>query len=279
MSHALSSRYWQDLSTEAFRALPPDTVALLPTAAIEQHGPHLPVSVDAVINQGLVARMLELLPEQAPILVLPTMTVGKSDEHLSFPGTLTLDATTTTDLWTKVGRSVARAGVRRMAIFNSHGGQMQLIDVVARRLRIEAGMFVTSVHWPALWDGRAELDEEEARHGIHGGLVETAMMLHLAPHLVDMDRVSNFRSWGAEIDRANEILTPEGAVGFGWMTEDLNPAGALGDASRATAQFGRVIVDAVATRLAMLMAEMQALDISRFDAAWAACAERVRAMA
>ena len=261
------TRRWQDLTTEDFRDLPPDTVAVMPTAAIEQHGPHLPVSVDTTINEGLVARARAALGD-APVLILPTLCIGKSDEHTLFPGTLALDWRTTTELWTKVGLSVARAGIRRMVIVNSHGGQVQLIDVVARQLRIEAGMFVAALHWPALWSGHDLLTEEERRHGIHGGLVETAMMLHLAPDLVKMEHARNFRSWGAELDARFEILLPEGAVGFGWMSQDLNPAGALGDASAATAEFGREIVEEVGLRLAQAIREVQAVDLTRLDAAW-----------
>jgi creatinine amidohydrolase len=204
----------------------------------------------------------------APVLILPTLCIGKSDEHLSFPGTLALDWRTTIELWCHVGRSVARAGVRRLVIVNSHGGQAPLIDIVARQLRIERGLFVASAHWPALWAEAGRVTEQEARHGIHGGLVETAMMLHLAPHLVRMDRAETFRSWGEELDEAFEILAPEGAVGFGWMSEDLNPAGALGDASAASAAFGAQIVEEVGLRLATLIREVGAVDLVRLDDAW-----------
>ncbi|GGK47621.1 creatininase family protein [Salinarimonas ramus] len=258
---------WQDLTTEDFRRLPADTVAILLTAAIEQHGPHLPVSVDTTILEGLLARALGSL-SGAPVLVLPTMCVGKSDEHAHFPGTLTLDWKTTGELWRQVGLSVARAGVRRMMIVNSHGGQVQLIDVVARQLRIEAGLFVAAVHWPALWSGEDRLSEVERRHGIHGGLVETAMMLHLAPGLVRMEEARDFESWGAELDATFEILAPEGAVGFGWMSEDLHPAGALGDASAATAELGAEIVEEVAGGIARLVEEVRRIDLSRFDRDW-----------
>ena len=260
---------WQDLTTEDFHHLPPDTVAILPTAAIEQHGPHLPVSVDTVINEGLVARAVTAL-EGAPVLLLPTLCVGKSDEHVHFPGTLALDWKTTVELWRHVGLSVARAGVRRLLILNSHGGQVPIIHVVSRQLRIEAGLFATAVHWPALWSGKPELGREEEVHGIHGGQVETAMMLHLAPHLVKMEKARNFRSWGADLDDRFGLLKPEGAVGFGWMSEDLNPAGALGDAAAATAELGAAIVDEVGARVAALVQELRQIDLSRLDGAWQA---------
>jgi creatinine amidohydrolase len=254
---ALPSRYWQDLPWPAFRDLPPDTVAVLPVAAIEQHGPHLPVSVDTTINQGILAAALALLPADAPVLVLPTQAVGLSVEHVRFPGTLTSSAETLLSLWTEIGESVARAGVRRLVIFNSHGGQPQLVDLVCRRLRVRARMFAVGCMWPRLGMPPGFDDPE----GIHGGLVETAIMLHLAPERVDMRQARNFRS--AWLDRAPEFTTlvPEGGVGFGWETQDLHPAGALGDASRGTAAGGAEIVGHIAGRLAVLLAEVRRFDL------------------
>jgi creatinine amidohydrolase len=254
---ALPSRYWQDLPWPAFRDLPPDTVAVLPVAAIEQHGPHLPVSVDTTINQGILGAALALLPAEAPVLVLPTQAVGLSVEHVKFPGTLTASAETLLALWTEIGESAARAGVRRLVIFNSHGGQPQLVDLVCRRLRIRARMFAVGCMWPRL-GMPGGLDDPE---GIHGGLVETSVMLHLSLSRVDMREARNFRS--AWLDRAQEYkaLVPEGGVGFGWETQDLHPAGALGDASRATEADGARIVSHIAARLAALLQEVQRFDL------------------
>jgi creatinine amidohydrolase len=181
-----------DLTTEDFRSVPTDTVAIQPTAAIEQHGPHLPVSVDTVINEGVVGRALALAPPDLPVLALPTLCVGKSDEHVHFPGTLTLDDRTLLEHWTHVGRSVARAGVRRLMILNSHGGQMQVIEVLARRLRIACGMFAVAAHWPRLIQPNPRIAPTEECHGLHGGQIEAAMMLHLAPHLVRMEHAADF---------------------------------------------------------------------------------------
>jgi creatinine amidohydrolase len=253
----LSSRYWRDLPWPAFRSLPPDTVAVLPVAAIEQHGPHLPVSVDASINEGILSAALARLPPDAPVLVLPTQAVGLSVEHTKFPGTLTSSVETLLALWTDIGESVARAGVRRLLIFNSHGGQPQLVELVCRRLRIRARMFAVGCMWPRL-GMPSGLDDPE---GIHGGLVETSVMLHLMPERVDMRQARDFRS--AWLDRAAEFsaLVPEGGVGFGWETQDLHPAGALGDASRATEAAGAMIVEHVSARLAELLQEVRRFDV------------------
>jgi creatinine amidohydrolase len=128
----LQSGFWQDCTTTDFRHVDPEqTIALLPVAAVEQHGPHLPLSTDAVINDGIVAAVLERLGAAPTLLVLPALSIGNSGEHLSFGGTLAVQDSTLADAWTDVGRSVARAGVRKLVIFNTHGGQKSLVDVVA----------------------------------------------------------------------------------------------------------------------------------------------------
>jgi creatinine amidohydrolase len=263
MSAALPSRFWQDLPWPAFRDLPADTVAILPVAAIEQHGPHLPVSVDATINAGILARALEILPAELPALALPMQSVGCSVEHIRYPGTLTSTPETLIALWTEIGESVARAGVRKLILLNSHGGQPQIVDIVCRRLRGKAGIFAVACQWSRL--GRAPglvLSEEEAQHGIHGGLVETALMRQLAPARVDMAKAENFRSAWIAQGNSFSTLVPEGAVGFGWETQDLHPAGALGDASAATAETGAMVLEHAAQRLATLIAEVHRFDLS-----------------
>ena len=253
------SRHWQDLSWTDFADLPEGVVAILPVAAIEQHGPHLPLSTDATLNAAILWRALDRVAPDLPVLALPMQSVGLSVEHTAFPGTLTGSAETLLGFWTEIGRSVARAGVRRLVLFNSHGGQPQIVELACRRLRIEARMFAVGVSWFAL----APPDLPDP-HGIHGGRVETSMMLACAPELVDMARARNFRSAWTRHENAAALLSPEGAVGFGWQTQDLHPAGALGDASLATAEDGHRLLDRAADRLAQLLGE-----VSRFDVdAW-----------
>ncbi|MFZ4406985.1 MAG: creatininase family protein [Paracraurococcus sp.] len=261
MTAPLPSRYWRDLPWPAFRDLPRDTVAVLPTAAMEQHGPHLPVSVDTTINEGVVARTLALLPAELPVLVLPTQMIGCSVEHIRFPGTLTATPETLIALWTEIGESVARAGIRKLVMLNSHGGQPQILDIVCRRLRIRQAMFAVACMWSRLGKPPGIVDAAEARHGIHGGQVETAVMLRLAPGLVDMAKARNFASAWIAQENAFSTLEPEGAVGFGWETQDLHPSGALGDAGRATAEDGGRILDFAAQRLAALLEEVHRFDL------------------
>ncbi len=209
------TRHWQDLAWTDFAALPPDAVTVLPIAAIEQHGPHLPVSVDATINAGILARALDLAPPDLTVLALPMQSVGLSVEHIRYPGTLTLSAATLIAVLTEIGRSVRRAGVQRLVFLNSHGGQPQAIDLACRQLRAD-GLFAVNCHWGRLGlPASVTLDPLEQRHGFHGGLVETSLMLHLRPDLVRMQHAADFRSaWIAQEENFS-ILTPEGAVGVG----------------------------------------------------------------
>ena len=255
------TRYWQDLRWTEFSALPPATVAILPVAAIEQHGPHLPLSVDATINAGILDRALRLLPEDVPAYALPMQPVGLSVEHLRFPGTLSGSAESLIAHWTEIGVSVARAGVRKLVILNSHGGQPQLVDIVCRRLRVQEAMFAVSCLAGRLGrPAEVELSADEQQHGIHGGLVETSMMLALRPDLVRMDLARDFRSAWIARQADFTMLQPEGAIGFGWQTQDLHPAGALGDAAQATAALGEILLAHAADRFAALLQEVHRLD-------------------
>jgi creatinine amidohydrolase len=254
-------RHWQDLTWTDFRTLADDAVAILPVAAIEQHGPHLPVSVDATINAGILARALDFVPPDATVLALPMQSVGLSVEHVRFPGTLTLSAETLIAVLSDIGRSVARAGVRRLVILNSHGGQPQVVDIVCRRLRAD-DMFAVSCMPSRLGLPREiVLSQDEHRHGIHGGLVETSLMLHLRPDLVRMDHAADFRSAWLAHESEMTLLTPEGGVGFGWETQDLHPAGALGNARAATAAMGYAILEYQAARFAKLLDEVRSFGL------------------
>lgn len=259
----LPRRLWQEMTTEEFRKLDAARViAILPVAAIEQHGPHLPVEVDARINAGVLARALEIMPADLPVTVLPAMPVGKSNEHLAFPGTLSLSAETLIRLWTEIGESVARAGVRKLMIFNSHGGQPQVADIVARDLRVRLGMFVVTAATYSLGKPAGLFPDAELKHGIHGGTVETSLMLHLRPDLVQMNKARNFTPLSVAMEKEYELLSPEGKIGFGWQTQDLHPAGACGDASAAEARHGAAVLEHAAKRLIQLLQEIDRFPLS-----------------
>lgn len=250
-------RYWARLTTDDFGRLDAAaTVAVLPVAATEQHGPHLSLDVDTVIADGLVAATIEKLDPACPVLFLPTQSIGKSDEHEAFAGTLSLDAATLTATWIAIGRAVAAAGVRRLVLFNTHGGNVSTMDIVGRALRVERKMAVFSVNWFGLGLPEGIVDDDELRFGIHGGQVETALMLALAPSRVRMDRAENFASRRRDHARRFPMLGDGASARFSWATQDLNPSGAVGNASAATAEAGHAIIDHVAHRFAALLGEV-----------------------
>ena len=261
---ALRSRYWQHLGTEDFAALDADrAVAIQPVAAIEQHGPHLPLSVDADINGGILDGALARIGEDLPVLVLPAQTVGKSDEHNRFPGTLSISAETLIRHWNDLGDGVARAGVRRLIFFNSHGGNPPVMDIVARDLRVRHGMLAVTACWWDLVDLERWFDPEEVRHGIHGGEIETSMILHLRPDLVDMDKAADFPSAGQDMGEGFARLSPTAQPAFAWEMQDLNPAGAVGNAAAADAERGGQVVEEAARALAELVDDVARFDLSR----------------
>ena len=260
-------RLWVEMTTKDFQETDMSgVIAVLPVAAIEQHGPHLPVEVDAAINRGVVARAMELLPPELPVTFLPAMPVGKSNEHISYPGTLTLSAETLIRLWTEIGESVARAGVRKLVLFNSHGGQPQIADIVARELRVRRDMFVVTASTYSLGRLAGLFPDSELKHGIHGGSVETSIMMHLHPDLVRRDELANFRPSSLDMEGEYEILTPEGRIGFGWETQDLSLPGACGDATDADADRGKQLVEHAATRFVKLLDEIHRYPLSALRA-------------
>ena len=241
-------------------------IAVLPVAATEQHGPHLPLCVDTALVDGIVAASLAHLPAALPVLFLPTQAVGLSPEHARFAGTLTLKAETIIRLWTDIGESVAAAGIRKLVLFNAHGGQVSVLDIVARDLRVRMGMLVYSVSWfnlPLTNEQGADANQlfsaEEQRFGIHAGDIETSMMLALRPALVDMTRAANFPSSSQTRAPAFPILGNGKSAKLGWQMQDYNAAGAVGNAAAATAGKGRIVVDASARSLAQLLVEIDRL--------------------
>jgi creatinine amidohydrolase len=249
--------YWQDMRTTDFAGVDADrTIALLPVAAVEQHGPHLPLSTDAVINEGIVRLMMQRLPAGSSVLVLPALTVGDSLEHTAFKGTLSVDLQALFGLWLSIGHSVVRAGLRKLVIFNSHGGQRAHVDQIALRLRVDCGMVVVRAHSFALGVPTGLFDADELTHGLHGGAVETSLMLHLRPDLVRKDALADFPSTGRTMSARGGVLGLEEAAGLGWMMQDVNPDGACGNATAATAAKDERLLDHWANRLVTLLGEV-----------------------
>ncbi|HRL99784.1 MAG TPA: creatininase family protein [Acidovorax sp.] len=264
---ALTSRFWADLTTRDFAALQSagqadQVVAVLPVAAIEQHGPHLPLSVDATLLQGVIDAALPQLPADLPVLFLPPQNVGLSPEHIRFPGTLTLSPATVIALWTEIGECVARAGIQKLLLLNGHGGNVAAMDIVARELRQRCGLLVYSASWFSLPlpDAVAgQFSAEEHRFGIHGGEIETSMMLHLAPATVRMEHARDWRSSSQDRAERYRLLGNGKSAKMGWAMQDYHPAGAVGNAAAATADRGRAVVQAAAEALVQLLQELHAL--------------------
>jgi creatinine amidohydrolase len=264
---SLPVRRWQDLTWTDFAGLDREaTVAVLPVAAIEQHGPHLPLDVDARVDSGLLEAALDRLPEHVPVLVLPMQPVGTSAEHAAFPGTLSLSASTLAAVWTELARSVHAAGVRKLVIFNSHGGQAALARVVAQDLRSRLSMLVVVASTYAFGEPEGLFPEEEWRHGIHAGAAETSLMRHLAPASVREDRIAAFRPASIDLETQARELRFHGRVSLAWSTQDLHPSGACGDATLATAEAGRRMIEVAAPRIARLLAEFSAYPVGALRA-------------
>jgi creatinine amidohydrolase len=230
----VSARLWTDLRAPDFAGLDAmRTIAVLPTAAVEQHGPHLPVGTDTLIAEGMLRRLRAACPDDLDLLMLPVQAVGKSNEHLWAAGTLTLTAETALAAWVEIGLSVARAGLRKIVIVNSHGGNLDLVSILTRELRARAGMLAVKCQWTSFGTPDGLYGPRELAYGIHGGDMETSLMLAFWPETVDMAQARDFVS-SAETG----AIPATGPISYGWIARDLNPAGTVGNAAAASVAKG-----------------------------------------
>ena len=255
-----AKRFWAELKSSEFAGLDRNsTLAILPVAATEQHGPHLPVMTDTAIAEGLIKTVLARLPDDLDVLILPTQTIGKSDEHLRSPGTITHSADNLVRSWCEIGEGIHRTGLRKMVIVNSHGGNIEVTGIVARELRVRLGMLAVTTQWHRFGLPAGLFSAFELSHGIHAGDIETSLMLHFRPDLVDMSNAKRFPSKAAEMEEGYKYLRPVGQHAFGWIAQDINPDGAVGEASAATAEKGRLTADHQADGFISLLR-----DVARF---------------
>ena len=258
-------RHWHALTTvEAAALAAQDPVVVLPVAAIEQHGPHLPLSTDLVIGLGVLAEAFRRRSPDLPVWALPPQAVGTSGEHRRFAGTLSLTPELLIEFLVQNGAAVGAAGVRRLVVSNSHGGNLSAIDLAARRLREEHGLLVVKSSWfdSPRPDG-AGLPDEEWRYGLHGGAVETAMMRHLRPDLVRLDAVRRFPSLDEELSGTLQQVSAEGGASFAWLAGDLNRQGVAGDATLGTARLGADLVAHYGQVLADVMQDARRFPLDR----------------
>jgi creatinine amidohydrolase len=249
--------WWTDFTAAEFEGLDPTrTIAVFPTAAVEQHGPHLPVGTDTIINEGHLELLSERLPADMDVRILPVQAIGKSNEHIWAKGTVSGTAPTVIEHWTQIGLEVARAGVRKIVFVNSHGGNVSMLDIIARELRVRAGMLAVKAGWSHFWPKDIYSDVEN-RHGIHGGDSETSLVLHFRPELVDISKARDFASVAERDEQQYKYLRPTGMLSYAWIASDINPAGVAGEASKATAEKGRITAEAAVAGFIELLREVE----------------------
>jgi len=262
-------KYWNLLTTLDFKSIDPlNAVAVLPLAATEQHGPHLPLCVDSHIVNAVVEEGLKHLPAHMQVFILPTQSVGLSTEHTAFPGTLSLSASTMLQIGAELGGCIARSGIRKLLILNSHGGNVGLMDLIARDLRGTHNLLVFSTSWYQLQiseEAWSDFGAHEQRYGVHAGDIETSLMLHIAPDLVRMSEAKDFSSESEKRTAKYKILGDGKSAKLGWHIQDYNASGAVGRASQATAQKGKKLLEQVGIKLAQLLEELTAMPPSIFE--------------
>ena len=253
----MRTAYWQELTTHDFDRIDVEkTIAVLPVAAIEQHGPHLPLATDALINAGIVRAALPQVPKTIAALILPPLDYGASGEHEDFAGTLAVEPDLLLNVWLNIANDVARTGIRKIVILNSHGGQKSVVDQLALNLRIAHDMFAVRCNYFAFGAPDGLFSSEEWSFGLHGGETETSLMLHLHPELVRVDRLKDFESVAQALAKKNKWLGAEKPIGFGWKAQDLNPAGVAGNAAQASAEQGATYLAHLGKSLAELLIEV-----------------------
>ena len=254
--------HWADIS----RAELACWIAVLPLAATEQHGPHLPLETDVLIGEAYLARVRELLPATVPVTFLPLQRIGISTEHIDYPGTQTLSTEAALRTWMALGESVARAGIRKFVMVTSHGGNSAAMMLVAQDLRAQHGMLAVTTSWSRFGAPEGLFSADELRHGIHGGAVETSIMLARYPQHVKKEAIADFPSSAAAMEKEFRWLSTQRPAPFAWQAQDLNPCGAVGDARQASAEKGERLLDHGARAFCELLHDVDKFDVKRLAA-------------
>ncbi|HEX9214267.1 MAG TPA: creatininase family protein, partial [Bradyrhizobium sp.] len=218
-------------------------IAVLPLAATEQHGPHLPLETDVLIADAYLERVRELLPENVPAVFLPVEPIGISTEHIDYPGTQTLPTDVALKRWTAIGEDVARRGVKKLVIITSHGGNSAAMMLIAQDLRAHQKLFVVTTSWSRLSGADQLFPADEVRHGIHGGAVETSIMLAHYPDRVRMEAIADFPASSIAMENEFRWLSTQRPAPFAWQAQDLNASGAIGNATLAVPEKGEQLID------------------------------------
>jgi creatinine amidohydrolase len=237
-------------------------IAVLPLAATEQHGPHLPLGTDVMIAQAYLARVRELVPDAIPVTFLPIQPIGISTEHSDFPGTLTLPSELALKTWLALGEGIARAGLKKLIMVTSHGGNSAAMSLVAQDLRALHGLLVVTTSWSRLSAAEEIFSPQEVSHGIHGGASETSIMLARYSEHVRREAIADFRSVGVAMAKDYRALSTQRPAPFAWQAQDLHPSGAAGDATKASAEKGERLIDNGARAFCELLADVDKFDIN-----------------
>lgn len=255
---------WADiLASNVDKAAAANWIAVLPLAATEQHGPHLPLSTDTMIAQAYLARVRDILPQHVPATFLPIEPVGISIEHTAYPGTQTLTTDAALKQWMAIGENVARIGIRKLVIVTSHGGNSAAMALIAQDLRATHEMLVVTTSWSRFGVPDGLFPADELRYGIHGGAVETSIMLAAFPQHVNTDRIANFESAARDMRKEFRWLSDSRPAPFAWAAQDLNPQGAVGDATLATTEKGKALIDHGARAFCELLEDVRKFDLAR----------------
>ncbi|WNL41640.1 creatininase family protein [Halomonas sp. PAMB 3264] len=229
-----------------------NTVIVLPVGAIEQHGPHMPCGVDAIIAAGVVGKAMEKLSSNVPAYALAPITYGKSDEHLHFPGTMTLTGELFLHTIQEIGESVYRAGFRKLILINAHGGQPQPLEMAARELRLRHGdfMIIPRSAWSVAHD-TSFMSQEERQLAMHAGHGETAIMMQLAPDTLHMERA---KACMPDPFPCPTLSSTRPAAA--WVARDFGPTGVIGDPTHATQEQGAKLLDELSSQWAQAITEV-----------------------
>lgn len=258
-SHDWNTIRWPEVSEATARSW----IAVLPLAATEQHGPHLPLETDVLIAQAYLTRVRAILPRDLPATFLPVEPVGISTEHIAYPGTQTLSTRDALDRWIALGENVAARGVRKLVIVSSHGGNSAAMALIAQDLRARHDMLAVTTSWSRFGAPDGLFAADELRFGIHGGAVETSIMLAAFPDTVRRDHIADFDSADRSMAREFRWLSAARPAPFAWAAQDLNPAGVVGDATKARADKGRALIEHGARAFVELLTDMHRFDLAR----------------
>ncbi|MEM5501146.1 creatininase family protein [Ahrensia kielensis] len=232
--------WWSDFSPEDFSRIDANNVtAILPLGATEQHGPHLPITTDSDIMDGMLNLVVEQLTHDLDVRIFPVERVGASDEHSRFTATQSLSSQQMVDIIVKRGEEANSHGIKKLVLVNSHGGNEPAMSIAALELRKRYDMLVVKTSWGRFGVPDDLFTDEEMKQGIHGGDYETSLMLAFQPSMVDMAKAQNFQSNTKLARETFTHLAPQSPHGFAWLAGDLNEHGVVGNAAAATAHKGR----------------------------------------